>query len=294
MPSRGFTLIEMVIAITLIGLLSVAAAPLLRLPMTAWMDASRRATATNAIDAADARLRDDLQRALPGSVRIRNVGARVLLETLEVRGWGRHRVGAGGATFCPAACGGANDGIEPACAAESCFTSIGPLQGAAPAIGDWVVVNPLAANAGANAGDPYFGGAVEVNGGIKTRLTNLAAAGAGQRLNVNPLRFPNPAPDRRFYVVTTPVTWDCDPGTQTLTRRWGYAINQIQPAAFGAASSSLLANRVTACSIAYTRDNLPTPRGGQVHLRVQMTAVDTTGVPESASLNASYAVTVDR
>lgn len=294
MPSRGFTLIEMVIAITLIGLLSVAAAPMLRLPMTAWMDASRRATATNAIDAADARLRDDLQRALPGSVRIRNVGARVLLETLELRSWGRHRVGAGGPAFCPAACGGPSDAIEPACAVERCFTSIGPLLGAAPAIGDWVVVNPRAPNAGANAGDAYFGGAVEVNGGIKTRVTATGAAGAGLRLNVNALRFPNPAPDRRFYVVVTPVTWDCDPATQTLTRRWGYPIAQVQPVAFGAGSNAVLATRITACNIAYAAASPANPRGGQVQVRVQMTALDNIGVPEVAMLNASYAVTEDR
>ena len=294
MTQRGFTLIEMIIAITLISLLSVAAAPMLRLPLAAGLDASRRATSTNAIDAADARLRDDLARAVPNSVRIRNVGARVLLETLELRSWGRHRVGAGGPAFCPAACGGPSDAIEPACAVERCFTSIGPLLGAAPAIGDWVVVNPRAPNAGANAGDAYFGGAVEVNGGIKTRVTATGAAGAGQRLNVNALRFPNPAPDRRFYVVATPVTWDCNPTTQTLTRRWGYPIAQVQPVAFGAGSNAVLATRITACNIAYAAASPANPRGGQVQVRVQMTALDNIGVPEVAMLNASYAVTEDR
>lgn len=292
---RGFTLVEMVIAITLIGLLSVVAAPMLRLPLAAWMDASRRSAMTNAIDATDSRLRDDLQRALPNSVRVMVVGPRVLLETLELRSWGRHRVGdSGAAAVCPAACAGPNDALEGACLAERCFTSLGPLQGDPPLVGDWVVVNPLAANAGANAGDAYFGGSVALNGGIKSRLTSIAASPGGQVLNVNPQRFPSIALSRRFYVVASPVTWDCNPGAQTLTRRWGYAISQVQPAAFAAGSNAVLATRVTACSIAYTAASPINPRGGQVQVQIRMTAMDNIGVPEVATLSASYAVTEDR
>ncbi len=294
---RGFTLIEMIIAITLIGLLSVAAAPMLRLPLAAWMDASRRAALTNALDVADARLRDDLLRSVPNSVRIINVGPRVLLETLEVNAWGRHRAGAGGAVVCPAACASANDALATGCAAERCFTSIGPLQGGPAAIGNWLVVNPRAPNAGAGAGDPYFGGSVEVAGGIKSRITALAPAGAGQRLDFNPLNIPSLAANNRFYLASTPVTWDCDPATQTLTRRWGYAISAVQPVAFAGGNNAVLITRVTACNMVYTA-TAPVgpiaPRGGQVQLRVQMTALDNIGVPELTMLNASYAVSEDR
>src|SRR5439155_13518082 len=90
---HGFTLVEMVVSIALISIIALVAAPMLRLPLSAWLDATRRAEMTNALEAVNSKLADDLRRALPNSVRVRTVGARGLLETLEVRAWGRHRAG---------------------------------------------------------------------------------------------------------------------------------------------------------------------------------------------------------
>jgi MSHA biogenesis protein MshO len=288
----GFTLVEMVISIALIGLLAVMAAPMLRLPMVAWLDATRRAEMTNSLEALQGKLADDLRRALPNSVRVRQLGPRVLLEVLEVRAWGRHRAGAsGGAPVCTAVCSGPGlqDALEAACP-ESCFTSIGTLQGDAPVPGsDWVVVNPL--GPGIPAGDPYFGGNVAAAGGIKTRLTAVGPAPDGQQLRVAPHSFPALAANRRFYLVATPVTWDCDPGTQRLTRRWGYPIAALQPAAFAAvANAAPMATQVSACTIRYAPAGA-LGRGGLVHLslRLSVPAADTQ-VAEVAQWSASFAV----
>lgn len=290
--TRGFTLVEMVISIALIGLLAVMAAPMLRLPLLAWLDATRRAEMTNALEATHGKLADDLRRALPNSVRVRTVGPRVLLEVLEVRAWGRHRAGpSGGAQVCPAVCAtpGAQDVLEAACV-ETCFTSLGALEGDAPVPGsDWVVVNPL--GPGIPAGDPYFGGNVAVAGGIKTRLTALAAAPDGNQLRIAAHMFPALAGSRRFYLVATPVTWDCNPGTQRLTRRWGYPITALQPAAFGAAANAApMATQVSACAIRYTPAG-SLGRGGIVHLelRLAVPAADTQ-VAEVAQWTAGFAV----
>lgn len=291
--ARGFTLVEMVVAITLISLLALVAAPMLRLPLTAWLDATRRSEMTNSMEAMNAKLADDLRRALPNSVRVRQVGARVLLEMLEVRAWGRHRAGpSGGAQVCPAsACGaaGAQDVFNAACS-ETCFTSIGPLEGDAPVVGaDWVVVNPL--GPGVPAGDPYFGGNVAVANGIKTRLTTLGAAPDGNQLRIAAHTFPALSGSRRFYVVATPVTWDCDPGTQRLTRRWNYAVAALQPAAFPAAANAApMATQVSACTIRYAAAG-SLGRGGLVHLQLRLSvpAADTQ-VPEVAQWTASFAV----
>src|SRR4051812_47948698 len=289
---RGFTLVEMVVSITLISLLALVAAPMLRLPLSAWLDATRRSEMTNSMEAMNAKLADDLRRALPNSVRVRQVGARVLLELLEVRAWGRHRAGpSGGAQVCPAVCGaaGAQDVLEAACS-ETCFTSIGPLEGDAPVAGsDWVVVNPL--GPGVPAGDPYFGGNVAVANGIKTRLTFIAAAPDGNQLRIAAHTFPAVSGSRRFYVVATPVTWDCDPGTRRLTRRWNYAIAAAQPAAFPAAADAApMATQVGSCAIRYTPAG-SLGRGGLVHLEVRLSvpAADTQ-VPEVAQWTASFAV----
>lgn len=288
----GFTLVEMIISIVLISLLALVAAPMLRLPLSAWLDATRRAKLAQALDTVNGKLTDDLQRALPNSVRVRQIGPRVLLETLEVRAWGRHRAGpSGGAQVCPAVCTGPGlqDALEASCN-ETCFTSLGPLEGDAPVGGaDWVVVNPL--GPGVAGGDPYFGGNVAVAGGIKSRLTDVTPAPDGNRVRIAMHNFPGLAAGRRFYIVATPVTWDCNPATQRLTRRWGYPVAAVQPAAFGAgAQAAPLATNVAACSIRYQRAG-SLGRGGivQVVIRLSTVAADTQ-VPESVELAASLPV----
>ena len=251
--ARGFTLVEMVVAITLLGILAMVMVPLLQLPMSAHLSAARRAALASELDVSVARLRADLAQALPNSVRVRQVGARHFVAYLEVRASGRFRAAAaGGPQSCPATCSapGANDVMEFACN-ETCFTTLGPLDGGAPVAGsDWVVINPL--GPGVANGDPYFGGSGMPAGGIKSRLQSVAAVGTDQRLTLTPHSFVLAPSNRRFYIVATPVSYECNPATQRLTRYWGYAVAAAQPAAFGGANSAPLATRISACRFSYT------------------------------------------
>ena len=283
-PQRGFTLVELIISMVLISLLSLVAAPLLRIPMVAWMDASRRAGLSNDLDLAHTKLAEDLRRALPGSVRVRTVGARTMLEYMEVRAYGRFRAGpSGAAQVCPATCfgPGMNDVLQAACS-ETCFTHLGTLEGDPPVPGtDWVVADAL-------GGNVYLGGNVAVAGGSKSRLTAYNA-GSG-RVDLAAHVFPAVAASKRFYLVSNPVTYECDLGTQRLTRYWGYPVSALQPAAFGGGSNAPLATGVQACSLRYV------PAGGlnkggvvNVTLRLARAAADTQ-VNENADLEASFAV----
>lgn len=278
---HGFTLIEMIVSIVLIAILAMAAAPMMRLPLVTWMDATRRAELAQSLDTVQSKLADDLRRALPNSVRIRQVGVnRSYLETLEVRAWGRARDGASGAAqACPAQCSGPllEDQLESGCN-ETCFTSLGPLEGDLPVAGsDWVVVNPI--GPGVPLGDPYFGGNVAVANGIKTRLTNLGPVANERRIDIAAHNFPAMAASRRFYIVATPVTWECNRATGRLTRYWGYPVAAVQPVAFGPGTASApLATAVTDCNNAFRYQPAGgMGRGGIVHARLQLslTAVDT-------------------
>ena len=296
----------MIVAITLLSLLATVAVPMLRLPMIAYIESSARATVTAELDTARGKLNDDLANALPNSIRVTQVGSRFMLEYLDVRAQGRFRSGASGAAqVCPTNCGGplTRDALEFACS-ERCFTSLGTLVGSsAPVVNsDWVVVNPL--GPGVPQGDPYFGGAAQVANGIKARLTGYSAIANGQRLDItaqtfalaptskflNALTSEIAPASNRFYIVDTPVTYECNPATRQLLRHSNYAIAAAQPTAFGAAQTSPLASTVSACSFTYTRYGV-TGAGGvvQMWIRFDITPAGS-NAPQAVELTFTKAV----
>lgn len=279
--ARGFTLIELIVSITLLSTLALVAVPMLRMPMTAYLEAGARAGVSTELDTVQARLNADLARALPNSVRVRSVGARQLLEFLDVRAEGRHRDGlSGAAQSCPpvaSTCSPTNrDSLQAACT-ETCFTSLGPLVGDVPVAGsDSVVVNPL--DPVGPVGNPYRAGAA----GIRSLLTATAPVASGTRFGIAPFDFAALASTRRFYVVSGPVSYECNPATQLLQRHDGYAIAFAQPVAFGATPAAPLATGVSACTFNFTRTG-GSGRGGVVSLWLRLTRPVSAGAPAEFS-----------
>lgn len=68
MRQNGLTLIEMVVAITVLGILAAAAAVFLRGPIASYFDTGRRADLADAGTLALAKLTQDVSRAVPGSL----------------------------------------------------------------------------------------------------------------------------------------------------------------------------------------------------------------------------------
>lgn len=64
----GFSLIEMVVAITVLGILSASAAMFLRGPITSYFDAERRADLSDAGGLAMAKLSQDISRVVPNNI----------------------------------------------------------------------------------------------------------------------------------------------------------------------------------------------------------------------------------
>lgn len=232
LPQTGFTLMEMVVSLVVLGLLAVVMLPLLNLPLNAYLDAQRRIELHAQMDLIRSKLTDDLQNAVPGSLRVSQVGVVYRLEYLEIHAVGRYRTDAAGPPFCSAF------------PANTCRTTLGPLNvmpGAAVAVNvDYVAI------VGAFF-DPYRASPNASLSRLTARSTVAAPTYEGIRYTANV--FPNPSPSSRIYVVS-PVTYECNPTTRRLTRYWGYNVTPIQPNAFGAGvSNARLSNSVSGTCI---------------------------------------------
>jgi MSHA biogenesis protein MshO len=83
----GFTLVEAVVSIAVVGVLFAIVALFLRSPVQGYLDTTRRAELSDIADVAVRRLVRDLRLALPNSVRVDASGR--YLEFLQVTGGGR-------------------------------------------------------------------------------------------------------------------------------------------------------------------------------------------------------------
>jgi MSHA biogenesis protein MshO len=305
---RGFTLVEMIIAITLLGILATVAVPLIRMPMIGYMEATARAHVTTNLDWVQSKLNADLATALPNSIRVRQVGARYFIEFLQVHAHGRYLAGdpTPAAQTCPAtpSCTGTYPdqfvfGTSPACT-ESCFLALGPLTtvGGASVVlnSDLVVVNPT--NTAGVSGDPYANDVLPAIQSIKSRVLTVTP-----RVTMTPHAFPNialPAGEspraKRFYVIgSSPVTYTCDTATGSIMRYWNYNITPVQPTVFGVGISSAALSTGVSCSITAATSVVESAgmrgRGGLVTLKMTLNAPITNGgVAERVELILSTAV----
>ena len=245
---RGFTLIEAIIVITITAIIAAVVAVFIKSPIQGYFDSSRRAEMTDIADTALRRISRDLHLALPNSVRVTNVGSVYDLEFLETSAGGRYRADSGTRAL-DTAC---NTPIDFTTTTSS-FCVLGPTISASA--GQLVAVY----NLGIPGADAYTG----VN-------TSAITSVSGAQINIQPKLFPFASPSSRFQVISTPVSYVCDPSAGTLTRYWGYPISATQPTSFTGASSALLATHVSACAFSYTQQVI-TQQAGLVSTTLQLT-----------------------
>ena len=238
----GFTLIEMIIVITIMAIVGSMVAVFLRVPLESYVAQDRRARLADAADTALRRMGRDIRLALPSSVRVTTDAAGVVyLEFLATRNGGRYRAQGGG-------------DILDFTTADNSFDVLGPAI--AMQAGDRIAVYNLGIpDADAWAGDTlalYTGGAGSVNNiAITAKLFRLASPGS------------------RFQVVDGPVSYVCNPNNGTLTRFWGYSIAAAQPTPpLAPASNALLATGVSACNFTYQPG--ATARNGLVSMTLNL------------------------
>ena len=245
--SRGFTLIELVIAITLTFIVVGMMALFVTAPIEAFFAQTRRAELNDSVDGVWRSLARDVRNALPNSVRRINVAGVEALEMLEVVDSARYRPQR--VATVP------NDELYFN-VGDQLFATAGRFQNAAPGFDrtDWYLAID---NRGIAGGDAYAFNNVMTPPGTRIRVNASAIAGADQVQFDAPVVFaPGPgSPTRRMHLVAGPVTYLCNPAARTVVRYNGYIIaaGQAARASHGAlvgagAVVTPIAADITACT----------------------------------------------
>lgn len=269
---RGFTLIELVVTIVLTGLI-MGVLVFFAYPLRQGVDLTVRADLTDAADTALRRIGRDVRLALPNSVRVASdASGRAYVEFLAVRTAGRYRAdgqGAGGGSLanCPANDATLsppqpnNDQLSFDVSADTCFKSIGRVPDRATIVAgsDFLVLNNF--GTGFAGQDAYAAGSPPATNRVLITGTSDDAVLPQSQIQYSSATFVRTLHDsvgKRFFVISGPVGYICDPVAGTLTRYWNYP---IQAALFGAApagaSSALLATQISACQFNYSQNASP-------------------------------------
>jgi MSHA biogenesis protein MshO len=236
--ARGFSLVELVVVIVVLGILGASVAVFINNPVRAYFATVRRAQLTDAADTTLRRMVRDLQTAVPNSIRITTSGSTLYLEFTPISDVGRYR----GATS------GGNeptgiDLLDTTDATDTTFQVLGrPVT--VPSAAKLVIFN-----LGYGTSDLYAGG-------NRRDVTTAAGSASSISFTSTGSAWPGDSPDRRFYLVTTPVTYVCAPvadGSGRLDRYSGYALQATQPSStttppLSTATSALVVDKLSGCS----------------------------------------------
>jgi len=244
---KGFTLIELIMVIVLIGALSSVASVFIAGPVSGFVDSSRRAELVDITETALQRMSREIHYALPNSVRVANNGTQYAMEYLSTSTGGRYR-------NLPAT-GGPSNKLNFNTNSDS-FDVLGGLP-------DFGNIDTTGGSGRANCLNGVVDCLVIYNTGTSATDFNAyngdniaaitAASGTSMTFNnsdVPAWSFPAKSPNNRFFVVDTPVSFVCDSGSGELLMYQGYNIMAAQPltaAAFGVAGA-VLADKVSDCS----------------------------------------------
>ncbi len=294
---QGFTLIELVITMTLGSILSVVVAVFIARPITAYVNVTRRSELIDTADSTLRRMARDIQRAVPNSLRVKqdpNNNQRIAIELLNIVEGMRYRATPPG-PFLDFTVPTTQFNViglfqyalsNATCIANNCRLVIyntgenngGTIPSDNPTAGANVYSTVAAPNCSGCVPPPNSVTITPV--GTTVTLSNPPSSLQGQ-INLSPgVLFALPSARQRVDIVDTPVTYICDASINQITRYWNYTINSVQPtnptlSPLNTAQSALLAQDVTACSFIYSPGT--SERNGTVTMSITVSKSNSQG-----------------
>lgn len=236
---HGFTLLEMVMVIVIMGVIGSTVAVFMRKPVDAYFDTSRRAALTDVADTATRRMARDISRALPNS--IRNPSTQCI-EFIPTKTGGRYR-----AEPDSGVSGDQSAAILDFTVADTSFNMLA-ANSALPSE-QQIQPNDLVAvyNLGISGADAYAGD--------NTSVVSAVASGVESTITIAAKQFPLASAGNRFQVIPGSekiVAFVCSGGN--LLRSANHAYNNSCPSS--GATVSVLASNVASCNFVYNGSDL--------------------------------------
>ena len=261
--SSGFTLLEMVISLTIIGIVVAMGAAFIRFPVQGYMNSVRSSGLIDITDSALRSMHRDFSSVIPNSIRMPDVAGSSYVEFLPMSGWNNYLPGPPAVNPVEDCTGYKGDKFGGALAfsdADTCFVIIGPsmllTRGATDDLSDQIVVGSAL-----TSGDPPYDKTYVGNG---VRRPYVGETAVKRSVIIIEEQFPAFAQveGNRFQVIsgdTQAITYACESvgvdgsgdGTGTLKRYWLYSYNSAQQAPPLTGSSSLLLSHISSCTFAY-------------------------------------------
>lgn len=251
---RGFSLLELIVVVVLLGVLGSLGGLLIIKPIEAYDDQVRRQQLVDQGEMALRQIARDVRRALPNSLRATNVGSGWAIEMVNTIDGARYRDQAGTGFLNPA------DRLEFIPLGDSSFNILGSFSTLVPgtlASNQRLVIYSTAGNA------IYADAANNANPGIMTPSTTTVTLSLNNPGGVDPEqqvslsaahRFALQSPQQRLFVVDGPISYLCNPATGQLTRYAGYNYRSSQPttaADFSGGNSGLVVSQLNSCDATY-------------------------------------------
>lgn len=255
-PHRGFSLVELIVVIVLIGIIGGIFAMQVLPAIRAYLAVGQRAALTGQADTALRRIVADVRRAVPNSLR---VSGNQCLELVPSSDGGRYRSDQDYSTATPA--GAFLDDNPTLKTVFDVLTQ--PIR--LPISGDRIVIgnqNPNDVHNSTNVGTVQSA-AASTTPGIAAYSITLALPG---------LRAPDAYTGARFMVVPgneQTVAYVCNINAGTL-RRITYPSLSPAPRCAAAGNTALVATGVTACNFVFTANQGATQQSGFVQLQLTL------------------------
>jgi MSHA biogenesis protein MshO len=242
---RGFTLIEMIMVIIILGIIGSMVAVFIRSPIDAYFATARRAAISDEADTAMRRMGRDIRKALPNSIRTSPAGDCV--EFIPTKTGGRYRADLNSAPLPP------HGDILDFTTNDTSFDMLGAnsaLTDQRIVAGDVVAVY----NLGIGGADAY----------AEENTSEVSAIDVGDltnetKIKINGKKFPLASGSNRFHVIPGDekvVAYVCNTSTGYLTRTVSAGFYAAGSASACQTSGAVLAKHVSACSFTYNGSDL--------------------------------------